>query len=51
VLVVLWIAVNAAAVSLRRDPYPFMNTQLTEEIARLTTELHAAICPTPKTSA
>ena len=51
VLVVLWIAVNAAAVSFRWDPYPFMNTQLTEEIARLTTELHAAICPTPKTSA
>jgi uncharacterized membrane protein len=123
-LVVVWIAVNAAAVSLRWDPYPFIllnlafstqaayaaplillaqtrqadrdklrddaiqehhvtdiqrerdfearqtevlqreralaeqhlrllaqNTQLTEEIARLTTELHAAICPTPKTSA
>jgi uncharacterized membrane protein len=124
VLVVLWIAVNAAAVSLRWDPYPFIllnlafstqaayaaplillaqtrqadrdklrdaaiqehhdtdiqrerdfearqtevlrreralaeqhltllaqNTQLTTEIARLTTELHAVICPTPKTSA
>jgi uncharacterized membrane protein len=124
VLVVLWIAVNAAAVSLRWDPYPFIllnlafstqaayaaplillaqtrqadrdklrdaaiqehhdtdiqrerdfedrqtevlrreralaeqhltllaqNTQLTAEIARLTTELHAVICPTPKTSA
>ena len=123
-LVVLWIAVNADAVSLRRDPYPFIllnlafstqagyaaplillaqtrqadrdklrdaavqehhdteiqrerdfearqtevlqreralaeqhltllaqNTQLTEEIARLTTELHAPICPTPRTSA
>jgi uncharacterized membrane protein len=124
VLVVLWIAVNAAAVSLRWDPYPFIllnlafstqaayaaplillaqtrqadrdklrdvaiqehhdtdiqrerdfearqtevlrreralaeqhltllaqNTKLTAEIARLTTELHAVICPTPKTSA
>jgi uncharacterized membrane protein len=124
VLVVLWIAVNAAAVSLRWDPYPFIllnlafstqaayaaplillaqtrqadrdklrdaaiqehhdtdiqrerdfedrqtevlrreralaeqhltllaqNTQLTAEIARLTTELHAVICPTPKASA
>jgi uncharacterized membrane protein len=124
VLVVLWIAVNAAAVSLRWDPYPFIllnlafstqaayaaplillaqtrqadrdklrdaaiqehhdtdiqrerdfearqtevlrreralaeqhltllaqNTQLTAEIARLTTELHAVICPTPTTSA
>jgi uncharacterized membrane protein len=121
VLVVLWIAVNAAAISLRWDPYPFIllnlafstqaayaaplillaqtrqaerdklrdvaiqehhdtdirrerdfearqtevlrreralaeqhltlleqNTKLTEEIARLTTELHAAICITPK---
>jgi uncharacterized membrane protein len=121
-LVVLWIAVNAAAVSLRWDPYPFIllnlafstqaayaaplillaqtrqadrdklrdaavqehhdtdiqrerdfearqievlnreralaeqhltllaqNTRLTEEIARLTTELHATICLTPKT--
>jgi uncharacterized membrane protein len=124
VLVVLWIAVNAAAVSLRWDPYPFIllnlafstqaayaaplillaqtrqadrdklrdtatqehhdteiererefearqsqvrrreldlaeqhlkllaqNTQLTREIARLTAELHAVICPTPETSA
>lgn len=123
VLVVVWIALNAAAVSLRWDPYPFIllnlafstqaayaaplillaqtrqadrdklrdaaiqehhdtdiererdfearqtevlrreralaeqhltllaqNTRLTEEIARLTTELHAAICLTPETS-
>jgi uncharacterized membrane protein len=123
VLVVLWIAVNAAAFSFQWDPYPFIllnlafstqaayaaplillaqtrqaerdklrdaaiqehhdadlererdfearqtevlgreralaeqhltllaqNTRLTEEIARLTTELHATICLTPKTS-
>lgn len=123
VLVVLWIAVNAAAIGLRWDPYPFIllnlafstqaayaaplillaqtrqaerdklrdaaiqkhrdtdirrerdfearqtevlrreralaeqhltllaqNTRLTEEIARLTTELHTAICLTPKTA-
>jgi uncharacterized membrane protein len=122
-LVAAWIVVNAAALSLRWDPYPFIllnlafstqaayaaplillaqtrqaerdkvrdtavqehhdaeiarerdfearqtevlhreralaeqhrtllaqNTRLTEEIARLTTELHAAICVTPKTS-
>ncbi len=121
VLVVLWIAVNAAAIGLRWDPYPFIllnlafstqaayaaplillaqtrqaerdklrdaaiqkhrdtdirrerdfearqtevlrreralaeqhltllaqNTRLTQEIARLTTELHAVICLTPK---
>jgi uncharacterized membrane protein len=123
VLVAVWIVLNAAALSLRWDPYPFIllnlafstqaayaaplillaqtrqaerdklrdaaiqehhdtdiqrerdfearqtevlrreralaeqhltllaqNTELTEEIARLTTELHAAICAAPKTS-
>jgi uncharacterized membrane protein len=86
-LVAVWILLNAAAVGLRWDPYPFIllnlafstqaayaaplillartrqaerdklrdaatredheNTKLTEEIARLTEELHATICLPP----